>query len=885
MSLKAYRAKRDLKRTPEPAGARTRVKDAPLRFVVQRHKASHLHYDFRLEMEGVLKSWAVPKGPSLSPDDRRLAMMVEDHPYDYKDFHGTIPEGHYGAGLVEIWDRGTYEPVDAQGRAIPEKQLLHDLAAGSIKFKLKGRKLKGGFALVRMKDPRSPNAWLLIKHRDAHAVEGGYDSEEHTPARGAINAALRKEGKEKTASKAVRTKRAKAKKAPAAVRAERGVVRRNAAPAAAPQPLIPISVRGAGRTDKVLDPIRPMLAKQRADAFDGDDWVFEIKWDGYRAIAETGGPTTRLYSRNGLSFERAYPGVFAALRRIRKKLVLDGEIVALDPEGRPDFQRLQNVPDKPDTPVVYYVFDLLELNGRSVERRPLVERKRLLRRVIKDSEHVRYSDHVERTGKAFFALTRERGLEGMIAKLGTSPYLRGTRSGNWLKVKHHEGQEVVIGGYTAPRNSRQHFGALLLGVYEGGVLHYVGHTGTGFSHDTLRSLSRVMRPLVRPTSPFAERVKANTPAVWLEPKLVCNVEFTEWTTGGHMRHPVFMGLRADKPATDVHLERTTPMPKKKSASRRKAEAPPTPGTEANADDRLLKVGTRTLKLTNQQKPYWPEDGITKGDLIAYYDRMHRWVLPYLKDRPESLKRNPGGIHDPGFYQKDAGADTPAWVRIETIGSKSRGGTIRYIVCNDRATLLYLANLGCIELNPWTSRVGHLDKPDHIVIDLDPGERTRFDHVVEAALATKVVADEIGAAAWCKTSGASGLHVYLPTHARYTYAELAPFAEQLARRVAAMLPRTTTVERPIDKRRGLLYIDHLQNRKGQTLACAYSVRPMPGATVSTPLQWKEVVLGLDRTRFNMHTVPQRVERMGDLFAGVLGKGIDLRKCLRALERLG
>lgn len=882
MSLKAYRAKRDLRRTPEPSGARRtpgrkRATGDALRFVVQRHKASRLHYDFRLELAGVLKSWAVPKGPSLSVRDRRLAMMVEDHPYAYKDFHGVIPEGHYGAGIVEIWDRGTYTPVDEAGRPITERQALQDLADGSLKVVLKGRKLKGGFALVRMKDPRSPNAWLLIKHRDAHAVDGPYDSEAHTPAKGAINTALRRAGRPVPAGGKGRPKRvAPPKAAPRAARSATAGAR------PAPQRLPPLGVRSLGKAAKLRHVIRPMLARQRPEPFDGDDWIFEIKWDGYRAIAETGPDAVRLYSRNGLSFEHAYPDVVEALRRIRRSLVLDGEIVALDPHGVPSFQLLQNVPDRPDTPVVYYVFDLLTLDGEPLDHLPLIERKRRLRQVLKDGPHLRYSDHVARDGKAFFALLGRRGMEGMLAKRAASPYRRGTRSADWVKVKHHAGQEVVIGGYTAPRNSRKHFGALLLGVYKGGRLHYVGHTGTGFSDATLRTLAAAMRPLRRATSPFVERIRPNSPPVWVEPRLVGNVRFAEWTSDGHMRQPVFQGLRVDKAPTDVHPESPTPMPPASTAARRK-RAPEK--EEEASNDRVLRIGGHEVKLTNQRKVYWPDAGLTKGDLVAYYDRMHRWILPYLKDRPQSLKRNPGGITDPGFYQKDAGEDTPAWVRTEPVPSKSRGKTIDYIVCNDRATLLYLANLGCIELNPWTSRLGHLDRPDHLVIDLDPGERSRFDHVVEAALATKVVLDEIGAAGWCKTSGATGLHVYIPTRARYTYTELAPFAEQLAHRVAALLPRTTTVERPIDRRQGRLYVDHLQNRQGQTLACAYSVRPMAGATVSTPLAWKEVVPGLDRTRFTLRTVPARVEQVGDLFKGVAGKGIDLRKCLRALEALG
>lgn len=861
MSLARYRAKRDLQVTPEPKAVK-RAGKGTLRFVVQRHKASHLHYDFRLEMDGVLKSWAVPKGPSLSPDDKRLAMMVEDHPYAYKDFKGVIPEGHYGAGIVEIWDQGTYEPLREHDVPTSEKELLKDLRQGAIKFTLHGRKLKGSFALVKLKDGRTPNAWLLIKHRDAFAVDGPYDSEAETPRSSPINKALAREGK---------AVRAKARSG--------GVVRKAAAPAARPAP-VPRAARALGKAAKLAHYIHPMLCKQRADAFDDPAWLFEIKWDGYRAIAETG-PRLRLYSRNGLSFQQAYPTVWNALGRIKQRLVLDGEIVALDRAGKPSFQLLQNVPEHPGTPVVYQVFDLLEVDGERLDALPLIERKARLRRVLRANGILRYSDHVVGDGQAFFQLTKERGLEGMIAKRADAPYLRGTRSSNWLKIKHHAAQEVVIGGYTAPRGGRQHFGSLLLGAYEGNTLHYIGHTGTGFDHATLRSLFQRMQPLVRATSPFAGHVKPNAPAVWLKPHLVANVSFTEWTKDGSMRHPVFQGLRVDKAARDVHRERPTTMAKQKQTTSKRA------ATKAAADpanERTVQANGQAVHLTNQHKVFWPKEGFTKGDVVDYYDRMSKWILPHLKDRPQSLKRNPGGIADPGFYQKDAGADTPEWVRTVRVPSKSRGGPIDYILCNDRAALLYLANLGCIELNPWPSRVQHLDKPDHVVMDLDPGPRSTFDDVVEAALAVHTLTTAIGAKAFCKTSGASGLHVYLPTHARYTYTELAPFMALLAQQVQALLPTTTTLERSIAKRNGRLYLDHLQNRQGQTLASVYSIRPVEGATVSTPLEWKEVRPGLDRTQFTLRTVPQRVQRKGDLFRGVHGAGLDLRKCLRKLEAL-
>ena len=877
MGLKTYRAKRDLKKTPEPAGGKA-AKGEPLIFVVHRHKASHLHYDFRLEMRGVLKSWAVPKGPSLDPEDKRLAMMVEDHPYDYRDFEGTIPEGNYGAGIVEIWDHGTYEPLDLPEGKDPETYLMWELHKGSIKIRMKGRKLKGEFALVKM-HTKEGNSWLLIKHKDRYAKKN-YDSERETPKSSPINKALAKEGKTPKAKGAVKKARPGKKRASAVASSK----------AATAEPARKhYSVRGMGRAEKVKGPVKPMLASPDTPAFDDPDWVFEIKWDGYRAIAETDGKNTRLYSRNGLSFADAYPAVAEELRTIKRHMVLDGEIVAMDDEGRPDFQLLQHAGGETKTPLTYHVFDLLELDGKDVTSLPLIERKELLLKALPNGDHVKYSDHITGRGKDFFAAAQAQDLEGIIAKRKDSIYQKGVRSKAWLKIKNHRAQEVVIGGYTAPRNSRKHFGALLLGVYEKGKLRYVGHTGTGFDARSLKELAASMKPLERKTTPFAEAVDANSPATWVSPKLVANIKFTEWTRDGHMRHPVFLGLRADKDAKDVHKEKTMDHPRKAKAkvmSARKAKASASTAKKEE-NERQVKEGRHTVQLTNLNKVFWPKEGFTKGDVLDYYERMAPLLLPHLKDRPESLFRTPNGIKGPGFFQKDAGGQAPSWVPSLKVPSDSRGGDdIDYILCNNLGTLLYLVNLGCIELNPWTSRKQHLLKPDHIVMDLDPSKGNSFDDVVEAALAVKVVLDHVGAKGLCKTSGSTGIHVYIPTGGRYTYEQLAPVAKNIMRVVHGMLPKTTTLERSLSKRSPKqIYLDHLQNRKGQTLASVYSIRPKPGATVSTPLEWDEVKPGLDLQDFNIRTVPKRVEKSGDLFKGVLGKtSFSLQKIASALEKL-
>lgn len=850
MGLRTYHAKRDLSTTPEPGGAITR-KDGPLVFVIQRHKASHLHYDLRLEVRGVLKSWAVPKGPSMDPADKRLAMLVEDHPYDYKDFKGVIPEGNYGAGIVEIWDKGTYVPLGLPKGKNADTYMMSAIRKGSVKVVLKGRKLKGEFALVRMAKA-GENAWLLIKHRDKHAIDG-YDSEQVTTKSSPINKALARETK---AGKAKRTSRSKpAKGKTIAAKATATSARK-------------LRLPGLGIARKVKKPVKPMLATLGKEPFDDKDWLFEIKWDGYRSIAETSKSGVRLYSRNGLSFADAYSEVRDHLRRIKKNMVLDGEIIALDDSGKPDFQLLQHASKKPGTAIQYQVFDLLNLEGKDLRALPLIERKTRLRKELPESDHIRYCDHVEERGKEFFELIKEQELEGLIAKWKESSYAEGTRSRSWLKIKNHRSQEAVIGGFTAPRNSRSHFGALLLGVYKGKDLIPVGHTGTGFDANSLKEIAKAMAPLVRKTSPFARNVDANEKPTWITPKLVANIKFTEWTRDGRMRHPVFLGLRTDKDPKSVRVEvPPSTTPRKTGAERGKSKE--APAIQA-ANELDLKIGGHIVHQTNRNKIFWPEEGITKGEVLDYYEHMAPILLPYLKDRPQSLYRTPNGIKGKGFYQKDAGDDAPSWVRTVKIPSGARGGdNINYILCNNAATLLYLANLGCIELHPWTSRKQHSHKPDHLVLDLDPSPGNSFDDVVEAALAVKVVLDRIELSGYCKTSGSTGLHIYIPLDTRQTYDTLAPIAKDIMRVVNGLLPDSTTLERSLAKRdKKKIYLDHLQNRTGQTLASVYSIRPRPGATVSTPLLWDEVQLGLDPAEFTIRSVPARVAEKGDLFKPML-----------------
>jgi bifunctional non-homologous end joining protein LigD len=830
MTLFEYRQKRDFKNSPEPE-SKTSIQPGKLIFVVQRHKASHLHYDFRLEMEGVLKSWAIPKGPSLNPADKRLAMMVEDHPYDYKDFKGVIPTGNYGAGIVEIWDSGYYTDVDGSGKDA-EKKLLKALKAGHLKFVLHGKKLKGEFALVKLK-ANNGNAWLLIKHDDQYAVHEAYDSEIHTPKNSPINQALSESHAEKKSA---------SKKKSASV-----------------------------PDKKLQDYIPAMLTKETDEPFDDKDWIFEIKWDGYRAIAELNKDQVKLYSRNGNLFNSAYPEVTDALSKMGLNVVLDGEIVVVDDEGISRFQLLQHYGEDKSHPIYYYVFDVLKINNKSLMHLPLLERKEKLRALLKEDDIVKYSDHIEEKGREMFALMRKKNMEGIIAKKSTSQYLPGQRSASWLKIKYQQTIDAIICGFTEPAGERKYFGALILGLKQEKRIRYTGHTGSGFNASSLKELYERLKPLVISQSPFDEPVKTNAPVTWVKPVLVCEVKFTEKTREGMLRHPIFVKIRDDKT-----VEETT-MASAKTVTKKQAEIESTQDME----NPVLAFGRMKVPVTHWNKIFWPEENITKGDMVNYYLSVSDYILPYLKNRPQSLKRNPGGITDEGFFHKDAGENVPPFVKTIAIHSESSDKDIDYIICNNKATLTYLNNLGCIELNPWHSTVQSLDYPDYLIIDIDPSDKNTFEEVIEVAIVVHEILEKAGAANFCKTSGATGLHVYIPTHKKYTYEQLKTFAELICVLANEQLPETTSVERRLETRGNRIYLDYLQNRKGQTIAAVYSLRPTTGAAVSTPLKWEEVKSGLTPAQFNIYTLPERLQKTGDLFIGILGKGINMKTCLKKL----
>lgn len=873
VSLKKYREKRKFQETPEPEGGQHTGR-GPLRFVVQLHRATRLHFDFRLELDGTLKSWAVPKGPSNDPQERRLAVMVEDHPLEYQSFEGIIPKGNYGAGTVMVWDNGTYYSRQTPDRDESERILLDGLKKGHITFILEGKKLKGEFALVKLKRGEE-NAWLLLKKGDAFA--NAKDVLEF--------------------DRSVLTNRNLdeiAQQAPAKQEIWHS------------KPKLTLPDLSDAPPGKMLHQVKPMLATSTSRPFDRTGWLFEIKWDGYRAIAEIEAGQVRLYSRNQLSLEDRFEPLLAPLRQLGHDAVLDGEVVVLDATGKPRFQLLQDYAKSRQGHLVYCIFDLLCLAGHDVRKLPLVRRKEMLKQILPTDPQLVFSDHVEEHGKEFFKLVSQQGLEGMMAKDGSSPYLTGQRTSAWLKIKTEQRQEAVIGGFTEPGGGRKHFGSLLLGVYQGKALVYIGHVGTGFNEARLRDIGQKLAPLIQSTCPFKKKPPANAPVHWVRPELVCAVSFREWTKDEVMRHPVFLGMREDRPANSVRWETTDKLPTSESnednrppldkgglqggfaRTNNKEKPPPSPllvqgGGKAElklpAKEGSVPIDGRTVKFTNLNKLYWPDEKITKRDLVTYYHEIAPFILPYLKDRPQSLNRHPNGIHGESFYQKDI-EHHPVWVKTVPVRSDSQDKEIRFLFCQDTATLVYMANLGCIEINPWSSRLGMLEQPDFFVIDLDP-EDIPFEAVVDAALAVRKVLDAAGAESYCKTSGKTGLHVYVPLGGCCTYDQARQFAEIIARLAHRELPKTTSLERNPARRQKKVYLDFLQNRRGQTLAAPYSVRPNPGATVSTPLRWEEVQHGLDPSEFTIRTIGKRLEKTGDLWTPVLSGTIDLVKCLQRL----
>jgi bifunctional non-homologous end joining protein LigD len=829
--LSAYRAKRSLDRTPEP-GARPAAPGpkAGGLFIVHMHAATRLHWDLRLEMEGVLRSWAVPKGPSANRVDKRLAVNVEDHPMEYGDFEGIIPEGNYGAGEVIVWDRGVWVPLEDPFEGFKKGKLL---------FELKGYKLRGKWTLVKLK--KGVKEWLLIKEKDAYADPDTPYSDESVLSGMTVE----------------ELRAAKDRAAP---------IKKELEKLGAPK-----------RTVRVAD-TDLMLAETREQPFSKVGWVFELKLDGYRVRAAREDGEAKLVSRKGHDMTAAFPEIARAVAALPYEgLILDGELVVLDDAGRPSFSRLQNraklsrLPEikraAVETPATFYVFDLLAFEGYDARPLPLVKRKALLAKLLPRAGALRYSDHFETKGEDLYEHVVQLGLEGIMAKKADSPY-SGGRSANWLKIRADRTDDFVVVGYSRPKGSRGGFGALHLGAYVDGKVTYMGRAGSGFDAKQLEDVSAKFEASVRPTTPCeAGPVPTGADHVWVEPTLVVEVRYKEITPDGLLRQPVFLRFRDDKEPKDCTLQG--------EGRRERDEAAPPESPSP------ISPPPREVVFSNLDKVFWPEEKYTKGDLIEYYRAISPWLLPYLKDRPVVLTRYPDGIAGKSFFQKDAPAFIPEWLRTERMWSEDTQRDIDYFVCDHLESLLYLANMGTIPLHVWGSRVASLEHPDWCILDLDPKDAP-FAHVVKVARAVKALCDEIDLPAFIKTSGSTGLHVMLPLARLVTYEQARQLGGLLARVIANELPDIATVTRQVGKRGGRVYLDYVQNGQGRLLVAPFSVRPLPGAPVSMPLEWREVTPKLDIRKFTIKNAPARMKKLGkDPLLPVLEETPDL---VAALERL-
>src|SRR5262245_43415487 len=755
-----YRRKRDPERTPEPFGGEGA--EAAPRFVVQRHDARRLHYDLRLERDGVLASWAVPKGLPFGAGERHLAVHVEDHPLDYVAFAGEIPAGQYGAGTVEIWDTGTYE-------------LLEEKRNGGLTFRLHGERAQGIWTLVPAHLDGKEQNWLLLR-KDAE-----------------VSAAVDR---------------------------------------------------------------RPQLATSVETLPKGEGWLFEPKWDGYRAIVTVSGGDVTLTSRNGTDLTERFAdvarGVTHAVRT--PSAVIDGEVCALDESGTARFESLQGGSGR----LVLMAFDLLAVDDEAVQDCPLVERRRLLEQILDpSSQRVRLSPAFE-DGEALLAAAEAQGLEGVVAKRADAPYRPGRRTPEWQKVKLRAREDLPIVGYTRGTGRRARLGALVLARREADGLHWAGNVGSGLADGDIDRLLETLRALERPTTPLAHeprmaRVRA-ADITWVEPRLAAEVTFAEWTREGRLRAPVFLGLRDDVP-----VERPRMQPE-------------------------VKHGRRTLRLSNLDKPFWPDEGITKGELLAYYRDVAEVLVPHLRARPFTMKRYPDGWQGKSFFQKQAPSHIPEWIKTASFPASTREGEKRivdYALVNDDLALLWVVNMGCIDMHAWASRVGSPHRPDWVMFDLDPSEGASFEDVIQVALLVREVLDVVGLESVPKTSGSRGIHVLVPISRRHGFDAVREFAGIVAGALARAHPGLVTTEWTRAKRRGVL-VDANQNGPGKTTASVYSVRPRAGAPVSTPLTWDEVRPGLDPFAFTMDAVVERVARDGDLFARVLEGGQSLGAALKALR---
>ena len=874
--LEEYRRKRRFDRTPEPPGpeppAQPEPSDVPVAparhkrlpnpklpilearseavaraentFVVQKHAARRLHYDFRLAIDGTLKSWPVPKGPTLNPGEKRLAVMTEDHPLDYADFEGKIPEGNYGAGTVMVWDRGTYT-LEGPGSA------MEQLRRGEIKFHLNGEKLRGSFVLVKLKNSEKGNDWLMIKHKDV-AADPAWNIDAHDGS--VLTGRTLEEIKEEQPPK----------RGPIPIRA--GELH-GARPAAMPAR------------------VEPMLATLAEKPFSDPNWLFEIKWDGVRALSWIKDGKLLMRSRNAIDITSRYPEFESLPQALSaRQMILDGEIVALDARGHSNFELLQQrmhvrAPSADlltAVPAVYYIFDVIYCDGYDLLDVPLLQRKQLLQRLLHGNERFRFSDHQLEHGKELFDLARQQGLEGIVGKRADSRYVSG-RSLNWAKLKVTQTLDAVVGGWTAARSNGIPFGSLLLGLYKGKALHFVGHVGSGFDAKKHKQIALQLKEQEAGKSPFEGVPETNEKAFWVTPALVARVKFGGWTQEHYLRHPVFLGIREDVRAEDCKWETEATA----SSTAEIVRAPAVVGNvitktaqieaelfKGRADTLVCELDGKRLRFPNLNKVYFPESGYTKRNLLAYYYRIADYILPFLKDRPLVLRRYPDGIQGQAFFQKDMhdGQGLPDWFKTVPIPSEEKGQDIHYATADDLASLLFLTGLGCIDHNPWSSRFTDLEHPDYFFFDLDPSDGTEFSVGVVIAKALLKKLSEVKLEAFLKTSGATGIHLYVPVEPRYTYEQLRTFAEIIARMVSTENAHLVTHERMVSKRpAGRILIDVHQNAMGRPLASPYSVRAFPKAPVSAPLLPRELRETLLPDTLNIKTIFARLEKQGDLWS--------------------
>ena len=825
--LSRYREKRTASRTPEPFGGEVVVGGSI--FVVQKHDARALHWDLRLELDGVLLSWAVPKGPSPNQADKRLAMQTEDHPLEYAEFEGIIPEGEYGAGPMIVWDKGRWDPIEDPHEGLEKGKLLFDLY---------GHKLMGRWTLVKTK--AAPNSWLLIKERDGYMdPEGsteGYPDDSIYSGLTVDAFAQADQRAEEVAGRAAEL--------------------------------------GAPRRDVTAAKVDLMLASSREEPFSREGWVFELKYDGYRLLGERVDREPFLRSRAGHDLTHTFPEIARAVRGLPfDGLVLDGEVVVHDAQGLPSFSRLQKrgrILNRADAlrasvelPAIYYAFDLLAVEGHDLRGLPLLERKELLRRVLPTVGPIRYSDHIPVQGEAMYQQVQAMGLEGIVAKKADAPY-RGGRSTHWVKVRTVHVEDFVVVGWTEPQGSRSGFGALHVAQYDGDELRYLGSVGSGFTDAQIDQVHADLLELEIDACPCdAGAVPKGKKHHWVRPDFVVEIKYKEFTDQGMVRQASLSRLRDDKPAIECRMK----------GGAEEEGAPEPVAVKADKE--------RVVPFSNLDKVFWPEEGYTKGDLIEYHRAVAEWLLPYLEDRPLVMTRFPDGIHGKSFYQKDAPPFAPEWIRRVTVWSEGSERELSYFVAEDLESLLYVINLGTIPLHIWSSRISTLATPDWCILDLDPKEAP-FDHVIQVARSIHAICEEIGLPSFPKTSGSSGIHVMIPLGGRLTFEQTKTLGELLARVAVAERTDIATLTRNPERRDGKVYVDFLQNGHGKLLAAPFTVRPREGATVSAPLKWSEVKKGLTIEKHTIATVPKRMKRLGaDPLAPVLELEPDL---LGALERL-